>query len=309
MTFYAKPSSDLVYDLINKANPGLPLPLSAAVARLELPKTIAGAGPAALNTTIKASASRGQGYTGTKTLSYRRIDLSSFFKNTVAIVNKFKAGGQPVKFSDYLDDFNVRYGFSLTSDDFTDVNFPAVSIDPVDNRRTAAVVVNAKPNSLGFIGAFTFRWKESPQELKNIIVKPELPGRVYPPATFVNMLTYGGDNTAGLSAPVPGTPYKLMDYFADQLLFAGTARPDLLIGHSQFLNTVNSGYGTMFFADSSKPQSTPGNLFNAVIRIVTLPNALYPTANNNYKYLLVLQLQPGHTWGTGDLFFHHNYGV
>ena len=101
MTFYAKPSPDLVFDLINKANPGLPLPLSAAVVRLDLPKPIVGAGPADLNTTVNASAKRGQGYTGTKTISYRRINLGNFFKDTLAIVNKYKAGGQPVKFSDY----------------------------------------------------------------------------------------------------------------------------------------------------------------------------------------------------------------
>lgn len=309
MTFYAKPSKDLVYDLINKANPTLPSPITPAIVRLDVPKIIGSAGPADLNTVIKASAKYNQGYTGTMELSYRRINLTNFFKNTTVIVNKFKDNGQPVKFSDYLNEFNSKYGFSLTSDDFTDVSFPGSNIDPVDGMRTAAVTVNTKTDSLGFIGSFTFRWKNSPQELKNLITKQELPGRVYPPFTFVNLMTYGGDNTAALSDPIPGTNYKVFDYFADNLLFAGTARPDLLVGHNQFLNSVNAGYGTSFIADSTKPMSTPGNLFNAVVRLVTLPNALYPTANNTFGRMLVIQLQPGHTWGTGDLFFHHNYGV
>lgn len=309
MTFYAKPSVDLVYDLINKANPGLPIPLSSTIARLDNPTPIAGAGPADLNTTVRASANRGEGYIGVNTLRYRRINLSDFFRSTVVIVNKYKAGGQPEKFSDYLDDFNVRYGFSLTTDDFKDVNFPAAVVDPDDNRLTSVVTVNTKADSFGFTGAFTFRWKDAPRELKNVIIQPELPGRIYPPSNFVNLLTYYGDNTAILSEPVIGTNFKLIQYFLDGLLLAGSARPDLVGEHTRFIDFVNAEYGTTFTVEPASPLSKVGNLYNAVIRMVNLPDVNYPTANNNYKHMLVLQLQPGHTWGTGDLFFHHNYGA
>lgn len=307
MTFYAKPSPDLVYDLINKANPGLPVPITKTVARLGLPSPIPGAGPSDLNTTVKASANRGGGYNGTRILSYRRINLSDFFRGTVVIVNKYKLGGQPGKFSDYLDDFNIRYGFSLTVDDFTDVNFPASTVDPTDNRKTAAVVVNTKGDSLGFTGAFTFRWKDAPQELKNVIIKPELPGRVYPASNFVGMATYGGDVTAILSEKVPGTPYVVFDYFSDQLVFL--SRPDLLVGHQQFITSVNREFGTSFIADLAVPASTQNSLLGTVIGMGSLPSALYPQANNDFKRLIVLKLQSGNTWGTGDLFFHHNYGA
>lgn len=309
MTFYAKPSPDLVYDLINKANPTLPVPISSVVVRLDLPKPIAGAGPGDLNTTVKASANRGQGYSGTKTLSYRRINLGDFFKNTTPIINKYKADGQPRVFSDYLVDFNIRYGFSLTTADFVDAFFFASTIDPVDQRRTATVTVNMKPDSLGFVGSFTLRWKDAPQELKNLIVKPELPGRIYPATNFVNLMTYGGDNTETMYSPVSGTNYKLIDYFADGILLAGPARPDLVAEHTRFITLINAQYGTTFTVEPGQPQSKVGNLYGAVMRLVSLPSALFPTANNTYGKLFVLQLQPGHTWGTGDLFFHHNYGV
>lgn len=314
MTFYAKPSLDLVFDLINKANPTLPTPLSDAVARLDLPKVIAGAGPADLNTNVKVSAKYGQGYVGTRVLNYRRINLGDFFKNTVAIVNKYKSNGQPVKFSDYLADFNIRYGFSLTADDFTDVNFPAATVDPVDNRRTASVVVIAKADSFGFTGSFTFRWKDAPQELKNLIVKPELPGRVYPPTNFVNMLTYGGDNTELVGSTFMyqnGVEYPMTEFFiAGVAVGGGAIRPDVLPAHREYIRRINVAYGTNFFIDSTKPLSDPGNLTGAIIDTSSAPFAAYPSANQqNFARVIVLKLLPAHTWGTGDLFLHHNYGV
>jgi hypothetical protein len=310
MNFYPKPSKDLVYDLVNEANPLLPIPLSPEVVRLELLKPIAGAGPSDVNTTITVSASRGMGYRGTKVLSYRRINIGNFFRNKTVIVNKYVASGQPSKFSDYLADFNAKYGLGWTAGDFTDALFSASSIDPMDNRKTAAVFVNTKPDSLGFIGAFTFYWKNAPQELKNVILKTEIPGRVYPANNFVNMMTYGGDNTATCYEPVVGTNYKLIEYFAAGLLLAGPSRPDLIAEHTRFISLINAQYGTTFTVEPGQPMSKDKNLYKAVIDMVALPSALYPTANSkDFQKLLVLKLQPEHTWGSGDLFFHHNYGV
>lgn len=314
MSFYAKPSKDLVYDLINKANPTLPTPINATIVRLDVPKAIVNAGPADLNTKVKASANYNQGYIGTKELSYRRINLTNFFKDTVVFVSKFKDNGQPVKFSDYLSDFNLKYGFSLTSDDFTDVGFPGSNIDPIDGKRTAVVTVNAKSDSLAFIGSFVFRWKNASQELKNLITKQELPGRIYPPNNFVNLTTYGGDNTelAGSTFTYQnGVAYPMIEYFpTGTVLGGGGSRPDLLPAHREYIRRINDAYGTAFFIDLAKPLTDAGNLAGAIIDNALLPIAAYPTANSkDFARMIVLKLLPAHTWGTGDLFLHHNYGV
>lgn len=313
MQFYPKPSEALVYDLVNAANPALPIALTPAVARLESPKAIANAVGNALNSTIVVSANRNQGYRGTKVLNYRRIDLGNFFKNTTVIINKYKPVGAVLKFSDFLDDFNRQYGFVLTDKDFTDVTLPAATIDPVDNRRTSTTTVVTKTDSLGFIGSFTFKWKEANQELGLLITKPELNTRVYPASNFVNLMTYGGDNTETMTTPTAvsnGQLYAMFDFFSTGLVLGAANRADLYPGHQEFAHRISASYGINFFVDKDRPMSDVGNLFGTVMELAQIPNASYPTANSNdFKRLFVLKLQPEHTWGSGNLFFHHNYGT
>lgn len=313
MQFYPKPSEALVYDLVNAANPALPIALTPTVARLENPKAIANAVGNALNSTIVVSANRNQGYRGTKVLNYRRIDLSNFFKNTTVIINKYKPVGAVLKFSDFLDDFNRQYGFAFTDKDFTDVTLPAATIDPIDNRRTSSTTVVAKSESLGFIGSFNFKWKEANQELSLLITNPELNSRVYPASNFVNLMTFGGDNTDTFSDPTidqDGVKYPMYNFFGSGIILGNISRPDLIAGHNEFVRRINASYGTTFFIDSNRPLSDVGNIAGCIVELVQLPSISYPTANIvDFKRLFVLKLQPEHTWGSGNLFFHHNYGT
>lgn len=209
MPLYNKPAKSLVYDLINEANPDLPIALTPANTKLSDPSAATVSGNAAMNTAITCIAASPD-YIGRKVLNYRRISLNNLFRGITVQVNKYSANQNSgssgsVVFTLYqlLPIINTLYGLNLSEDDVTNINITRGSTQE-NGFYTSTVTVTAKATSFGYIGTFQFKWRGAPQELESMITVTDLNARAFPGGnTFdgahpvvVDNMAYGIDWTS-----------------------------------------------------------------------------------------------------------------
>lgn len=321
MQLYPKPSSELVFDLLNKANTGLTEPLTTANVILQVPKVIANAPAAGPNTKVIVSGKRAGKYRGSKELTYNRIDVSSLFKNVAPIVIRYMASGDGGPLANHIDAFNEKYGLKLTEDDFAPVTFPLSSIDPIDGKRTGLVTVTMKPTSLAYVGAFPLRWKQGNRELNSVVTSTELASRAYPGGNvfdanhpfIVDIDGYGEDYTAfwAETFPYQGGQLPFTQAFANGYRVLEPSRSDLWPAHKQIIARLAEITGTPYFADETQSKATKYNLFGAVFSVVgALPSTLFPLANSkDFTKLIVITPAVENTWAVGNIYLHHNTGL
>lgn len=305
MPLYAKPSKALVYDLINAANPTLPVPLTPLNMALSDVKAATVVGNAAMNTAITCT-SIGGDYIGRKTLNYRRLTFSTMFRGQILQINRYSANQgstSAVVFSIYqlLPVINAQYGLNLTEDDVNNANILRGSVQE-DGFYTATVTLTAKTTSLGWLGSIPLKWKSAPQDLASMITVTDLNARLFPGGNdfsasgrrpVMNNLMYGIDWSSLLSTtPFNGYPTSLA---------IGTQT-------TAFLNAVfdqcNTAYGTAF---PSQTAWTAAMLTG--YEIVVLPSAKYPEANSKYYNRLLTWDTPAamvDTYGNGRNYIHFN---
>lgn len=279
MPIFNKPSADLVYDLINQANPQLVKPVTTVNTKLGAPAAIANPGLNKLNTSIVVAAVPGGDYIGRKTVNYRRIDLASLTRGvTIGIerysANQNNASAGAVVYTVYqlLPFINQRYGLNLTQDDINDGNILRGSTQ-ANGMYTTTVTVTAKATSLGYVGSFALKWTGAAQDISLMLAITELPARQFPGGndftdnhTVLNALTYGYDWTTIFSAN-PWYQYP-----------AGNPTANIAINTTMgaVLAYINSTYG-LNLAVTFRFDTEYGSF-----EIVTLPSAKYPELNAEY---------------------------
>jgi len=305
MPLYNKPSSELVYDLINQANPLLPVPLTPLNMALSDVKAATVSGNAAMNTSINC-VSIGGDYIGRKMLNYRRLDLAVLFRGQVLQINRYsptQSNSFSIVFSLYqlLPVINAQYGLNLTEADVTDVNILRGNTQE-DGFYTTTVSVTAKVTSLGYIGTIQLKWKSAPQDLASMITVTDLNARLFPGGNdfttagrrpVMNNLMYSTDWTALLST----TPYT--SYPA--VMIQGTATTAFL---NAVFNQCNTAFGTSFPTQASWTSA----MFTGA-EVVVLPSAKYPEANSKYYNRLLTWDTPEAlvaTYGNGRNYIHFN---
>lgn len=207
MPLYLKPSTALVYDLINEANPALPVPLSVSNMKLNDPQPVTVPGRSDLNTAVTAI-SIGGDYIGRKVLNYRRLVFGTLFRGMTVQVDKYSSkdtGSNATVFTvyDLLPIINVKYGLNLTTDDIVDANIIRGNVQE-NGFYTSTVTVSSKGTSLGYVGSFQLKWKGAPQDLESMIAVTDLNARSFPGGntfdgahpTVVDNMAYGIDWTS-----------------------------------------------------------------------------------------------------------------
>lgn len=278
MPIFNKPSADLVYDLINQANPQLVKPVTTVNTKLGVPSVIAVPGLNKLNTSIVISAVAGGDYIGRKQVNYRRIDLAALTRGVTIAIDRYSptavTGSNAVAFTVYqlLPFINQRYGLNLTTDDINDGNIIRGNTQ-VNGQYTATVTVTAKTGSLGYVGSFSLKWTGAAQDIGLMLAITELPARQFPGGndfsdnhTVLNSLTYGYDWTSIFTA----NPWYQFP--------AGNPTANIAINTTMgaVLAYINSTYGLNITVNFRF------DLEYGSFELVTLPSAKYPELNSDY---------------------------
>lgn len=114
---YAKPSQQLFWDLVNRSNPQLKIPLSDDNCVIYgYPVSVTPSAATGMrNTRIRLYAKVGKGYKGEIVLYYNRLNINSFFTGIAPTVTNYAANN----YLQVLAAFNNTYGLSLTISDRT----------------------------------------------------------------------------------------------------------------------------------------------------------------------------------------------
>lgn len=314
MPFYKKPSKDLVYDLINEANPQLAIPASAVNVTLGTPSVISGGSWPANNTKISLSPAPATGdFIGRQDVNYRRLDLSALFRGQTILIKKFKsvtsssAGTLMYTVYQLLADINVRYGMNLTQDDVNDANILRGSTLE-DGQYTTTITVTTKATSLGYTGSFSLKWLNTKQALEDMVTVRELGGRLYP----------GGNDFSGAHKEILSLAAYGIDFGGALRRVNSTwngasvaARPIASAEQpwaKASLDDINVKCGTSYKCTVGGSYQTVGEFYGMNYTIVTLPHANYPDANSaDFNRLIIITAPADCPWAVGELYLHVNY--
>lgn len=197
MLSYKKPSNELVYDLINLANPDLPIPVDANNVIIEKITDVAvNAASNNRNTSARLRGVQGMGYTDSITLYYDRINLASVippYTVSSAGFTSFTAATTHAALAAMLDAFGINFG---TVDI---VNRGLGGISTPDYNSTVTLTANA--GSPAYRGSQGVRYYRGKPVLDTSITKDALDVMKHPidetlGKRCIDLLTYGIDFTA-----------------------------------------------------------------------------------------------------------------
>lgn len=197
MLSYKKPSNELVYDLINLANPDLPVPVSAANVIIEkITEVTVNAASNQRNTSARLRGVQGAGYTDSVTLYYDRINLATI----IPVYNQSKAGFTTFTATNVHgalaaieEAFGVKFGtMDVVNTGLAGANSPDYS---------SQFTLSAQPNSPAYRGSQGVRYYRGKPVLDTSITKDVLSALTHPIDETLNkkcvdLLTYGIDFTA-----------------------------------------------------------------------------------------------------------------
>lgn len=311
MPIFGKQSKDLVYDLINQSNPGLPVPASSSTVNLNVPTAITPAGGKIQNTQMVLNAPANSPFLGKKTITYRRIDLSNLFRSVIVQINKYSAAAaagkqNTIAFSLYqlMADLNTRYGMSFTTDDLTDVNITRGNTQNAQGYYYNTVTVTAKATSLAYVGSFSFRWVQAPQDIASLITQTEIAGRQFP----------GGNDFVAPHKLVLNSAGYSFD-FTSQAIAAGKIA--LTGGTSTFPASGTSAPTTFIKACLAQIDQVLGTTLNAAewwrgytYTVYAVGNSSWPfplQANSRYyNRVMVVDVAAADANYVGKLYLHFN---
>ena len=326
MSLYPKQSLQMLVDLINQANPSLPVPLTTTNVLYGTPAAITPSGGNIQNTSIKVTAAAGTKYIGNTTLQYRRIDFGTLFRSLPIVIYKYSpagTGASPYKISDLLPAINAKYGLSLQATDIVDGSLPAGNTNAVPSiglaagTRNSSITVNAATTSPGFVGSFTLYWVQAPQDISTMITVTSLENsRVFPGGLstvsaspyVVDLDTFSIDWTSVLNNTAAANTWSLATLIS--LLTGGYPLGSQIGGTyttamNAFLSALASTTGVAY--NGTSPASTNLSLYGIFVRHYTLPNAAVPEADSKYfNNCLVIDLLAANSWGVGRMILHYN---
>jgi hypothetical protein len=182
VTNFTEASEQIVIDLINNDNSSA---LTEALITFGLPTTTTGTSPAR-NTQVTITAVAGSGYTGSVTVQYNRVDLSTLPTINTSAQTVFSLG-DAVNISDLIDEINTAFGINLSNantqnPDFVDGPLPTFTGGIANEEHPFNVV--ADENSLVWINQMTLTVQANDIALSTVVTNLVLNGLTYlaPPA-------------------------------------------------------------------------------------------------------------------------------
>lgn len=333
MAIYNKQSLQLLADLVNAANPGLPVPLTASNVKWGIPAAVVPSAGTIQDTTIKVTSLPTGQYVGNTTLTYRRINFSTLFRSIPIRIDKYSsasAGASPYSISQLLGAINAKYGLTLTTADIVDGALPVGNTNAVPAIGLAAgtlnssITVNAAAGSYAFEGSFTLYWVQAPEDISTMITTTSLESaRQFPGGRnvidntvyVVNLDAYNYDwtnlfTTLGMINASGVFSQNLLSTYSNGQMASTNPSGAAWQG---VMNQLNSNATTPppYRFDTADPGNVTGSLFGATATLVDLTvvanQQTYPEANwKYYNKCFVIDVPATKTWAAGRLFLHFN---
>lgn len=171
MTDLRKPSFDLLYELIEEANPGFTAKFPKGTLKFGTP-VASSLGGGITNTRIPVRSITGGTAIGTGYLFYRRIELGKLFRGMSLSVTVYRPTNALTK-EDYLAALNAKYGVNWQPSDFTNGTHTgpgqAATLTPASGCPT-------------YVGTVPFTWIMGKRALDDLLSadKRTLKGRTFP---------------------------------------------------------------------------------------------------------------------------------
>lgn len=182
MTDLRKPSLDLLYELIEQANPGFTAKFPPGTISFGTPANDSSGG-GFTNTRIPFRSKSGGTTIGSGRVYYRRLDFAVLFKNMRPTISTWR-NYTSMPAAEFLPLFNQAYGLNLTQADIRQSNWPA----------DAAGYLQATDASLCYRGIVNVYWVRGKQPLDQLVTadKQALAGRTFPSsiATYDQFLAW-----------------------------------------------------------------------------------------------------------------------
>lgn len=288
---YASTQLATLLGLINASNPGLKVQLTSAMLQSLVPTVITPSGSNIQDTSLRLLTAQGNGsYIGQQTVTYRRINLTDFFRNMVLTLSDY-IGSTTMTAAQFCTAFNNKYGTTLVASDFANTSFASGT----------PYTVSIVSTSLCYEGSFNVTWTQGVQPISQAITNPVLVGKLYPGGN-----TFGGSRkpqgdvlTYGLDCTSADTAFKA-------LASSVQVTPSMWGSgnYATILSFLQQSIPSLNF--SSSDSSTSGGLGNLTLTRYTLPSASVPGANSNkFSYVTVIQAVSG-SWFQGQLYLHYN---
>lgn len=276
MIDYTKWGVEIALDLINEAN-GTDYDL--------IDLTIEGVSELdededGFNTSATLKPTYGSMYEGSINVKYNRVDIQSLLKSVSIVLKPFNGSF----ISDYLPDFNRRYGFNIDKDDIFDGYIPN------NIKYPSRVLVKLRPGHPVFTGSFWITLSDTEYNIEHTVTNRLLDTSLYPTDDkdkIQGPLYFYGHDFTGVSNRLIG--YIVGKTFIEKELdWLNTYSNDLWLNKDEEY-TFNTRNASVIYNDVI----SEGNPY---------------TNRTDYTHVCVIQLDPYYCSGVaGYLTFHYNY--
>lgn len=296
-----KAQRQLLYDLIEETNPGFQalFPLAQLDFGTPSASAVVLGDPYKRDTQVVVSAKAGSGFMGSKTIRYRRIDLSFVFRNmTAQLTDWYSAAATALPKAAWIAALNAKYGLLLLESDIPVSNIGALPWNTVYGMTIDATCLCYKATA-----GVNLQWLKGKRPMLDMIpdAKQVLVGRAFPAGndfTDPNRKPVGEWETFGLDASELKTTLEALA--ASQVIAVGSTIPAV----NAVLNFLAGNSGRDYF--SNKASTVKGGLGGLTWYKYTIPNAGVPEANSQrFNRVIVIQGIAG-SWFSGKILLHYN---
>jgi hypothetical protein len=293
-TDYHADQIDILYDLIEKSNPGFKAQYPKGKLLFGVPSTVAlvPSDPYKTDTSILISPAPGSGVVGSQTVRYRRIDVGVIFKHMTLKMSDYSVT-TTLAVATWKASFIKKFGVSIPAADIT--NSAVLTSGVLTN-------INIATTSLCYKGTVQLTWTVGARPFPSFITDANraLVGRLYP----------GGNDFSGARKPQG----EFQAYCQDASAIGATIEAyaavfnvgagDNTAATKSLIDWLNSTTGRTNW--STAASTTDGGIGGITWYRYTIPSAPVPEANSaKYNRCLVIQGVAG-SWFGGKIIIHYN---
>ena len=291
-TNYKSDQIDILYDLIERSNPGFTAQYPKGTVQFTTVTSVAliPGDPYKTDTSILVSAVPGGSALGRQTVRYRRIDFATIFRNMKLTLNDYSAT-TTLAVATWKASFAQKFGINIPAADIS--NTGALSNNTLTNITVVAT-------SSCYKGTVQLTWTNGPRPFPSLITDSNraLTGRLYP----------GGND---FTTPGRKPQGEFMAFCQDASLLS-TQLEAMTNGTQPDASPLMAAVADWLNSSTSRTDWSPKNSNGNVGGIgalnwfrYTLPNAAVPEANSaKFNRCLVIQ-STALSWFAGKIIIHY----